>query len=278
MYQNLVKGGSVHLEGWPEAEASLIDEELLAEMELLIKVTELGRSARSASGIQVRQPLGEILVRVGRESEVEALRKHEKLLKEELNVKGVRFLDIDSEFLSYTLRPNLPVVGKRLGGRVPEFVKKLREMDGRVVAENVRLNKSTKLELGGEEIEFEVGAFLVDVKSPEGYAAVEEGSYLVALNTDLSRELIIEGQVRNLLRHVQNGRKQAGLKVSEYIQLGVSMSEELRVAMEGAEEYIRSEGLVSSVVYGEVSPAEYRETVKVGGCEVTITIQRETKV
>lgn len=282
IYRNLVLNvsleapSSVHLSDWPEADPKLIDDKLLSEMGLLIKLIELGRSARSSVGVQFRQPLPEILVRVGTDEEMMALRRLENLLKDELNVKTVRLLDPDSSFINYTLRPNLPVVGKMLGNRVPEFVKSLRSIDARRVAENVRRGRSTRVTLSEETIDFEPSAFLVDVKSPEGYAAVEEGCYLVALNTALSPALIMEGQARNVLRHVQNARKKAKLNISDHIDLGLYSTEALVTALKAQEEYVKNEGLVQSLEYGRLTHAEYTEEVNLDGMPVTITIRRTT--
>ena len=282
MYVNLVSNvtasaaPSVHLADWPESDAALIDETLLDEMELLIKLIELGRSARSAAAIQFRQPLPEILVRVGTDEEVAALSNLENQLKEELNVKRVSFLDFNSDFINYTLRPNLPVVGRLLGKRVPEFVKALRTIDAREVADHVRHGRAVAVQLGDERIEFEPNAFLVDVKSPEGYAAVEEGSYLVALNTTLTPELIMEGQARNVLRFVQNARKKANLNISDYIDLGVETTAELQAALKAQEEHLKNEGLVRSLMYDVLVPADYTEEVNLDGVPLKITIRRAT--
>ncbi|HEX8495463.1 MAG TPA: isoleucine--tRNA ligase [Pyrinomonadaceae bacterium] len=280
MYRNLVLNvqpdapSSVHLSEWPESDASLIDEALLQEMELLIKLIDLGRAARSAAAIQFRQPLPEILVRVGTDEEMSALRRLENQLKEELNVKQVSFLDFDSDFINYGLRPNLPVVGKLLGKRVPEFVKALHDIDARQVADNVRRGVQTSIRLNDEMLPFEPSAFLVDVKSPEGYAAVEEGSYLVALNTTLTPELIMEGQARSVLRHVQNARKKANLNISDYIDLGLSTKKELTAALKAQEEYVKAEGLATSLVYDVLAPADYAEEVSLDGVPVIITLRR----
>jgi isoleucyl-tRNA synthetase len=265
---------SVHLADWPAARAELIDEPLLEEMDLLIKIIELGRSARSAANIQSRQPLPEILVRVGTDREMEALRKLEHQLTEELNVKRVSFLESNSELISYQLRPNLPVVGKKLGKRVPEFVRALKEVDSREVAENVRRGLATPVRLGDEIIEFEPSAFLVDVKSAEGYAAVEEGSYLVALNTKLTPELVREGQARNVLRLVQNARKKANLNISDHIHLGLSTTDELAAAVRAEEGYIKSEGLAASLVYDVLDQSDYTEEASLDGTQIIITLRR----
>jgi isoleucyl-tRNA synthetase len=127
-----------------------------------------------------------------------------------------------------------------------------------------------------ETVEFDPSAFLVDVKSPEGYAAVEEGSYLVALNTTLSPELITEGQARNVLRLVQNARKKAKLHISDHIDLGLNTTEALVAALKAQEDYVKSEGLVERLEYGTLTPADYSEEVNLDGTSVTITIRRTT--
>lgn len=282
MYRNLIhkidpdSPLSVHLADWPESDVNVIDETLLKEMDLLLKLIELGRSARSAAGLQFRQPLSEILVRVSTDQEIASLRRLENQLKEELNVKQVSFLDFNSDFISYALRPNLPVVGKMLGKRVPEFINALQILDARRVAENVRHGVTTPVRLGDEIIEFEPSVFLVDVKSPSGYAAVEEGSYLVALNTQLTPELIREGQARNMLRHVQNARKKANLNISDRIALGLRTTQELVATLQAQEEYVKDEGLVDSLVYDLLTHPEYTEEVSLDGVIVTITISRAT--
>jgi isoleucyl-tRNA synthetase len=280
IYQNLVRGvstetpASVHLADWPQADAGLIDQRLIEEMDLLIKIIELGRSARAEAAVKVRQPLPEILVRVGTPQEMAALQKFEELINDELNVKQVTFLDFNTDFVSYSLRPNLPLVGKRIGSKIPLFAKALKTIEPQEVISNIRHGANTSLVLGDETFEFEPEAFLVDVKSPEGYAAVEEGSYLVALNTTLTPELIMEGQARDVLRLIQNARKKANLDVSDYIELGLTVSGEMLSALQNQEDFIKSEGLVASLEYGALSPAEYTEEVEVGGTSIAITIRR----
>jgi isoleucyl-tRNA synthetase len=281
IYQNLVRHTtpeapiSIHLSSWPQADQSLIDKNLLEEMDLLIRLIELGRSARSMSSVKVRQPLPEILIRVGTDKEATTLKKFQDLLKDELNVKRITLLDFNTDFISYTLRPNLPLVGRRLGSRVPEFIKALKTIDPRKVVDNVRHGTNTVVCIGTEAIQFEPDAFLIDVKSPEGYAAVEEGSYLVALNTRLTPELIREGQARDILRFVQNARKKANLDVSDYIHLGLETQGDLLSAIRAQENFLKNEGLVTKLEFGQLSHAEYREEANIDGTHVLITMRRE---
>jgi isoleucyl-tRNA synthetase len=280
LYRNLVFSvtpdapESVHLASWPSFDAALIDETLLRDMNALQRVVELGRGARAASGLKTRQPLPEVLVRAPSEEELAGLKRLEPQLTEELNVKSVTYLDVHAEFVDYTVKPNLPLVGKRLGKRVPELRKKLASLDVKAIARNVREGQETVIELSGEPVTFEPEAFLLEAKSPEGYAATEERGYLAALNTQLSPELIQEGKARDVIRLVQNARKNAGLEVSDYIELGLEANGELGEVFETYGDTIQSEVLARELRLEALPDASYQETAEVEGTPLGISLRK----
>ena len=280
LYQNLVlsvfpdEAESVHLAEWPTFDAALIDTDLLRDMNALIRVVELGRGARAASGMKTRQPLPEVLVRVRSSEELQGLKHLEPQLLEELNVKKATYLDVTADFVDYNVKPNLPLIGKRLGKLVPEMKRKLAEVDGKEIARNIREGKNTVLELGGEEQSFEPDAFLIDAKSPEGYAALEERGYLAALNTQLTPELEREGLMRDVIRLVQNARKNAGLEVSDKIVLGLETSGEVKAALETHLETVKNEVLAESLAFSEVQEAQHSEREEVEGTAVVISLKK----
>ncbi|HEX7022130.1 MAG TPA: class I tRNA ligase family protein, partial [Trueperaceae bacterium] len=262
LYRNLalaVEPGlpeSVHLSDWPAYDASLIDEALLRDMHALQTIVELGRAARAASGIKTRQPLPAVLVRAASEEELRGLRRLEGQIEEELNVKSVEYLDVHAGFVDYNVRPNLPLVGKRLGKLVPELKRQLQRMNGRDIAANVRNGRRTEIELAGQTFSFEPDAFLLDAQSPEGYAAVEDRGYLAALDTRLTPELEQEGLARDVVRLVQNARKDAGLDVSDRIALALDASGGLRRALETHRNTIVSEVLADTLAFGTLPHAD----------------------
>jgi isoleucyl-tRNA synthetase len=243
-------------------------------MNALLHVVELGRSARNASSVKIRQPLPEVLVRVRTEEELSGLKRLEDQLTEELNVKKVTYLDVHADFVTYNLRPNLPLIGKRLGKLVPQMRNYLATADSKAIARNVREGEITVVELEGQTFEFEPEAFLLDALSPEGYSAVEDKGYLAALNTTLTPELIREGLMRDVVRLVQNARKNAGLEVSDFIELSLESDGELQKALEEHKDTIMYEVLAKNVTFGSVSEPLYSEEAEVEGNTLRLSLKK----
>jgi isoleucyl-tRNA synthetase len=260
IYRNLVAQRdpaapiSVHLSEWPSA--SDVDEGLLRDMATLQKLTELGRAARAASGQKIRQPLPEVRVRVRNEQERAAVEALEAALCEELNVKAVRYLDPSDPFLTYGVRPNLPKLGKRLGKAIPALRAALAAADGRKIAQAVADGVAFEVVVDGVAVTLAADEVLLDASSPAGFAAVEEHGLLVALNTDLTPELIREGLARDAVRLVQEGRKQAGFEVADRIDLWLAAEDgEAAAALHEHAAAIAEEVLAGSVTFG-APPAE----------------------
>jgi len=263
LWQNLVRRidpaapVSVHLAPWPETDVEQIDEALLRDGAVVQRLVELGRAARAASGHKVRQPLPEVLVRVRTPAERAGVERLEEQLREELNVKRVRYLDVDDSFLAYDVKPNLPLVGRRLGARIPALRAALAAIDGRAIARAVAAGDDVTLDLPDGPLTLEPAAFLLDARSPEGFAAVEDRGYLVALDTTLTPELVREGLVRDVVRLVQDARKQAGLAVSDRIELWLQVAD--ATALAAVREHasaLQAETLAVALELDAVAPAD----------------------
>jgi len=280
LYRNLVARRdpaapvSVHLCEWPEPDAE-VDDELLRDMATLQRVVELGRAARAASGHKTRQPLPEVLVRVPSEAELAGLRRLEDALRDELNVKRVRYLAPTDPFVTYDVRPHLPKVGKRLGKRVPAVRAALAAADGQAIARAVAEGRPFELEVEGETVTFAPDELLLDARSPEGYAAVEDRGALAALRTELTPELVREGLMRDAVRLVQDARKQAGLEVSDRIALGlVADDPEARAALEEHAATLAQEVLATSLVFEGLEDASFRLQTELGAAGLAIALRR----
>ncbi|HNL69148.1 MAG TPA: class I tRNA ligase family protein, partial [Leptospiraceae bacterium] len=235
---------SANLAGWPEYDASFFDAKILEEGDLVLQAASLGRAARAASGMKIRQPLSRIRVFAANASAKSAIEKNEDVLKEELNVKSIEFLADAQGLIDYRIKPNLPRLGKRVGQHmkaVQEYFRSIK--DPSTVARAVRAGSSLSLEDQGVKIELEPEDVLVEPVSAEGTAGVEGSGMTVVLDTGLTPELIQEGIVRDLVRNIQEMRKKAGLEVTDRITLVMEADPEVSSAIERFAGYIEDETL-----------------------------------
>ena len=252
IYQNLVRSLrpeaplSVHMCEWPVVDEANDDAILLYEIEVVQKVVGLARAARSQSGVRTRQPLSRLLVRTPDDKAAKALEEHRDQVLEELNVKAMEFIARDAGLVSYRIKPNLPRIGKRYGKLIPHIRKALDEADGAAIASAVARDEEFEVGVEGESISFSAEDVLIETSSAEGFACGEEGGYLTALDTSLNDELVREGIARELIRTVQEARKQAGLEVSDRIVLGVSGSAAVESALAEYRDYLMAETLATS--------------------------------
>jgi isoleucyl-tRNA synthetase len=279
VYQNLVRTVdpdapiSVHMSGWPEAEPARDDDKLLEDIGVVQKVVSLARAARGQSGVRTRQPLSRLLVRVPNDAAAEALSSHKDQVLEELNVKEMEFIARDAGLVNYRIKPNLPRLGKQYGKLVPAIRKALEEADGSAIAGATARGEAFEIVVEGQTIPLTEEDVLVETSSAEGYACGEDAGYLTALDTSLNPELIREGLAREMIRTVQEARKQAGLDVADRIALGVSGSPAVMDALAEYRAYLMAETLAEDWSIGQVDPL-WKEERKLDDDHWTIEISR----
>ncbi len=282
MYQNLVARvdptapTSVHLASWPEVDLERIDEELLADTAQLQAVVSLGRAARRTAGLRVRQPLAELLVRAQR---VEALRRLEDDLRDELNVKRVRYLDVSDSLVSYRLKPNLPVVGRKYGRLIPALraaLETLPQEKATEAARRVEQGQPVVVAVDGQSIELQPNEVLVEATSPTGYVVAEEEGLLVALNTTLTPELRLEGQARDLVRLIQDARKAADLAIADRIDVALQPGAgvDLAPVLDAFGDYVRTETLATTLRIAPIEPGMFRAEGDLDGQPIAIGLRR----
>ncbi len=249
IYQNLSRNSdedapeSVHLVGWPQIDANWKNDQLVDEFDHIQRIVYLGRAAREQSKVKVRQPLARLLLRAPSQSARKAAEKHQTQLLEELNVKNLEFIAADAALVQYRIKPNLPKIGKLHGKQIPAIKQALLDADGREIAACVAQQKTFELELGDQTLEFSHKDVLIETESAEGYSCAESNGFLVGLDTKLNEPLIREGLARELVRTIQDARKQAGLDVSDRIELAIEGDETVLQAVEEFKSYILEETL-----------------------------------
>ncbi|MCL2378567.1 MAG: isoleucine--tRNA ligase [Defluviitaleaceae bacterium] len=223
IYQNLVRGlditapESIHLCDYPASDISKINIELEANMAVIMDITAIGRAARNAAAIKNRQPLPEMLVslRAGHTRPGAALLD---VVREELNVKGINFVENTEEYIEYRFKPQLRTLGPRYGKLVPKITAALNTEPAAVMA---ALNSGGwRTTIDETDVELTIEDVLVETVQKDGFAVSSDRGVTVVLDIRLTPELIEEGNVRELISKLQNMRKDAGFEVVDRIHAG----------------------------------------------------------
>ncbi len=278
IYQNLVVSvsdgvpSSVHLTDYPVANSEMIDEDLSRDMTAVLQVVRLGRAARSEANLKVRQPLPAVLVHSQDPRDAQAVVRLKEQILDELNVKDVRALEELSDVVSWDVKPNLPVLGPKYGKKLGAIRKALGALDAEVVAAKANAGEPISLgEIDGDVLELEPTEVLVSLRKREGFAAAQGDGATVALDTELTEELIQEGMARDFVRGVQDARKRMDLRIEETIDVTYSTDDPTADAIERNRDFISREVLattVERVLTLEGDPVE----VKAGDAIVKVSI------
>jgi isoleucyl-tRNA synthetase len=281
MYQNLRTADqpeSIHLCDFPTVDDALIDAELSDEMNCLLSLVSLGLAARNSVKIKVRQPLAEMKVLAGEDSdERAAVERFGDQLREELNVRTVSLHDPEwGPLLTPEVKPNMKTLGPKFGARLKEVTAALAKADADDLASKLRENGSVELSCGGETVLLEPSDLIVTMKADEGWVGMVDGEVQVALDTRISDELSREGMAREIIRHIQNLRRESDLEMEDRIVLFLGTeSAELRQAMEMHRDYIAAETLTIEWSSQPLTGKEvYQVTVKVDGQSLVIMLRR----
>lgn len=276
IYQNIVLSidstapESVHLCTWPEVDEKAIDAKLEEEMGLAYKIVKLGRSARNSVNIKNRQPLSEMLISAKNLPEY-----YSDIVKEELNVKQVALGADMKDYVSFEIKPNLPVLGKEYGKLIPQIRAKIAEFNQMELAVKVQGGGTEYIEIDDAQIELSSENLLVTMHGKEGFAFAGEGEIGVVLDTHITEELKEEGMLREVLSKVQNMRKDRGFEVLNRINLYVSNNKVVEEIVKKFEDTIKHDTLADSIVYNEERKSA--EEVSINGEKVMFDVEVRTK-
>ena len=254
IYRNLVCSvdssapESVHLCFFPEYDASRVDKNLEADMEEVLRIVTLGRAARNQANLKNRQPLKALYTDAN-----EGLGElYQDIIKQELNVKELTFLKDMSDFTAYTFKPQLKLLGKKLGKRLGEVRTALQNLDGSAAKKELDSTGALKLSLSDGEISLVPEELLVETAQKEGFTSVSDRGLTVVLDTTLNEELIQEGFVREIVSKLQSMRKDAGFNVTDHIEVYQQGSEKVAQVLKSFESSILHDVLGEACHYGEL--------------------------
>lgn len=282
IYQNLVRRvdpdahESVHHNDWPVADASLIDEALMSEMDTVIAATGLGRSARNKSRIKLRQPLDEAKI-VGETALVTRLQRLKGLVGAELNVKKVTLTSQEDELVTYAVRLRPKMLGKKYGSLFPKLQAALARMDAKIVVASFREGLGVDLEVENRVVTLLPEEVEVRSEAKEGWVVTEDQGLMVGVNIVLNDELELEGLARDVVRRIQNQRKNAGFRIADEIETYYDVGQKLTSVFEAYGHYIMVETLSKALHPTEPPANAFVEIFDLAGEKLRIGLVRVEK-
>lgn len=263
---------SVHLCDFPVADPAMIDSDLADSMSLLREIASLGRSARADAKLKVRLPLASVEVVLSDGEQIDWLKKHDGLIREELNVKSVDYTTDGQDYVQYEVVPNFRRLGPKVGKRVPQVKKTLASLDGGELLSQLRENGSIELNLDGDTITLDNDDIDVRLSAREGWAAAQGKQCVVVLNTEVTDELRREGIARDLIRGIQSARKTIGCQYVDRITVAIVSSDaEVSAAVTEHDELIRGETLADAI---QTEPLSDCDAIEIG--EATLFVRRQS--
>jgi len=247
---------SVHLSDFPVVRNDRRDPDLEFRMAAVQHAVSMGRALRSQYSIKVRQPLKSVEMVTKKQEEKKVLREMEEIIREELNVKELIFRENEEELVEYEAKANFRILGKELGKDMKAAAEKIAAF-GQSEIQSLLEGATLSIELSdgaqAERRQVDITAEKLDIRRLEkpNLKVLNEGTLTVALNTEITEELSKEGDVRDLVRGVQNLRKESGLEVTDRIKLTLTGSGRLKSAWEAFSDYVSSEILSSQMVWAE---------------------------
>ena len=247
IYTHLTNNKSVHLEDYPVANMDLVSELIESRMDLVRHIISLGRNIREEKKIKVRQPISEALIDAKNKKLISDLTP---LIKEELNVKEVVFINDISKYMNFSVKPNFKEVGKVLGPKIKEFQTRLTELSKEQI-DDLRNNKEITIILDNEDFKVNSNMVLINSLSKEGFDVALEDNDFIILNTELTEDLIKEGIAREFVSKIQNIRKQKDFDIVDRISIYYTSDEEVDDSIDKFKEFIKNETLALEIIKKE---------------------------
>ena len=277
IYQNMVRSidenaiESIHLCDFPAVHEEMIDKELEAHMDEVLKIVVMGRAARNTANIKNRQPIGKMFVKAP-----QALAAfYQEIIEDELNVKAVEFTDDVRAFTSYTFKPQLKTVGPKYGKQLGNIRKALTELDGNAAMDTLNETGALTFNFGDAEVVLTKEDLLIDMAQTEGFVSEGDNTITVVLDTQMTPELLEEGFYREIISKVQTMRKEADFEVMDHIYVYVDKNETIAEIIKKYAEELKEEVLADSITLGEMKG--YTKEWNINGEDVMLGVAKVTK-
>lgn len=265
IYRNLTGAESVHLTDWPEFDASKIDLELNKEIELVRTIVALGHNIRAKKNLKVRQPLAMVKVALPQGVKKEMVEAQKDVILEELNVKELEFIADGGDLIERVITLSPPMLGPKYGKDVQQIIN------------NAKAGNYEVLEDGRVKVlEFvlEAGEFELSNKGKEGLDVESEKGIVVVLDTEVTHELKLEGYARDLVRYIQDLRKEADYKVDDRIIVSIDVDGVVQEAKDAFQDYIVTETLTKELVAFDSCQWDKQKDLDLDGIMVRVGVKK----
>ena len=253
MWQNLRTADdkeSVHLEDFPVYNAALRDETLEFRMATVQKAVSMGRNLRNKYELKNRQPLSSVQLVTRNSQERNVLEDMKDTIAEELNVKAVVFHEREDELVEYKAKANFRTLGKELGSKMKAAATVIQALSTEQI-EKIIVGEPVSIDVDEQEVELNADKVIVERFEKENLKVVNDGTLTVALDTKITEELKKEGYVRDLIRGIQNLRKESGFEVTDRIKLSLFGDDVLKSSYESFSSLISAETLAVCVEWSD---------------------------
>jgi isoleucyl-tRNA synthetase len=281
MYQELVRSYSsdepisVHLCDFPQAGAFTVDERLLRGMDSILDLVEQGHSARNKAGLKVRQPLREVRIVTEDKSLPGEIEPFLSLVTDELNIKQASFADSAEGLAALAVRLDAKLGKPKYGRLYASLEEALSKQQPAQIEERLKRGETVTLEVEGQQINLSAEEIVVEKTAEPGWEVAEGNGFLIAISTELDTELLREGLVRDLVRHIQNLRKETGLDVADRIRIAYFASDEMAAAISAHHDYLSGETLSLEISRSD-SPIESSHAIDLGNESIQLAISKSS--
>ncbi len=273
IYRNLVCSidknapESIHLCDFPTVDEKLIDKQLEADMEALLKTVVMGRACRNTANIKNRQPISTMFIK----APFELGKFYQEIIEDELNVKKVVFTDDVRAFTTYTFKPQLKTVGPKYGKQLGGIKEKLASIDGNAAMDELKASGFITFDVNGIEVKLAEEDLLIDISQKEGYVTEADNTVTVVLDTNLTDELIEEGFVYEVISKIQTMRKDSDFEVMDHIVVYISGNDRIADVVKKNADAIGEKVLANAIQYENGGNAK---EWNVNGEKVIIGVER----
>ncbi len=263
---------SVHLALMPDVELNAVDLGLEVKMERARKIVELVRAMRMKSNLKVRQPLRRIILPIVSEKERHEVELMQDVILDEINVKEIEFVTDDSGIVKKRAKANFKSIGPKFGKSVQHIAERIKEMNGAEIGELENIGSMT-LRVNGSSFTIAKEDIEILREDIQGWLVESEGGLTVALDTELTEDLVNEGFAREFVNRIQNMRKDAGFEVTDRITIGCRAPEKLARALQTLSGYIKTETLAVEL-HSELIAGREFHTQDINGESADISIEK----